>query len=90
MNYFMPKASRPGQKSWPASDLLISDEDVVELLKEPDIDFYNVAKCLKTMPDLLSFKPQSMINRGFQLNTPVEEEAGSWQTDMRTALTDYG
>lgn len=55
-----------------AADLLISDEDVVELLNEPDIDFYSAAKRLKTMPDLLAFKLQSMAHRGFQLKIPVE------------------
>lgn len=51
-----------------AADLLIDDVEVEDLLPSEGIDFYTLAKCLYTDPQLLTFKLVSMAKRGYNCN----------------------
>ena len=51
-----------------AADLLISDEDVDNLAKDPSLDYFSMASILNTNPQLLGFKLFSMASRGYKYN----------------------
>lgn len=53
-----------------AADLLVSDEDVVDLVEKDDLDYYTMASILYVSPELLSFKLYSMTRRGYHYNIP--------------------
>lgn len=53
-----------------SADLLVSDEDVVDLVGQEDIDYYSMASILYISPELLSFKLHSMTHRGYHYNIP--------------------
>lgn len=53
-----------------AADLLVSDSDVVDLVKQEDLDYFSMASILYISPELLSFKLYSMARRGYDYNIP--------------------
>lgn len=53
-----------------AADLLVSDEDVVDLVEKDDLDYFTMASILYVSPELLSFKLYSMTRRGYHYNIP--------------------
>lgn len=53
-----------------AADLLVSDSDVVNLVKQDDLDYFSMASVLYISPELLSFKLYSMTRRGYHYNIP--------------------
>ena len=55
-----------------AADFLLSDEDVLERVREGESDFYHMARELCVPSDFLAFKLYSMGNRGYRFRIPVE------------------
>jgi len=53
------------------ADFLVSDEQVMDVITNPDRDYFSAAKELCIPPDLLAFKLYSMIRRGFNLINPA-------------------
>lgn len=54
-----------------AADLLICDDEVNKLANQEGMDYYTIAKCLSTNPQLLAFKLLSMAKRGYNYNFPI-------------------
>ena len=54
-----------------AADLLMTDASVMELAAESDADIFSMAKILRTMPELLTFKLRSMSSRGNDIPVPI-------------------
>ncbi len=52
-----------------AAELLIDDEDVEELARSEEMDYFTMAHCLSTDPQLLAFKLFSMAKRGYKYNS---------------------
>lgn len=50
-----------------AADFLISDEDVAELSKNEDLDYFSFCSSLYATPELMSFKLYSLMKRGAAL-----------------------
>lgn len=55
-----------------AADLLLSDEDVEEAMRQEDISYDALCRSLYTTPDLMSFKLFSMKYRGSRCPIPQE------------------
>jgi len=53
------------------AELLISDEDVIFAAESSEDDFYNMARILSVMPELLLFKLYGMIERGYNYQLPL-------------------
>lgn len=53
-----------------AADLLIADEDISDMSKDEDMDYFKMCQCLNTSPDLMSFKLFSLIKRGYPYPMP--------------------
>ncbi len=53
-----------------ASELLIADTDIIDLLKE-ETDFFRICAILEVSPELMAFKLNSMNKRGFQYPFPI-------------------
>ena len=58
------------------ADFLMSDKDVMDIVTDPDRDFFSAAKELQMPPPLLAFKLYSMIRRGYNLNNPALLQGG--------------
>lgn len=54
-----------------AADLLIDDEDVEDLARSEEMDYFTMAQYLSTNPQLLAFKLFSMARRGYHYNVPI-------------------
>ena len=54
-----------------AAELLIDDEDVDNLARRDNMDYFTMAKFLSTNPQLLAFKLFSMARRGYNYNLQV-------------------
>ena len=54
-----------------AADLLIGDEEVDNLARQDGMDYFSIAKCLSTNPQLLGFKLFSMAKRGFNYHFQI-------------------
>ena len=54
-----------------AANLLISDDDVNELVGCEDMDYFKMCNILSVTPDLMAFKLISMANRGYKYNIPI-------------------
>ena len=52
------------------ADFLVSDEDVMDIMTDPDLDYFSAARMLRLVPPLFSFKLYSMIQRGHNLKIP--------------------
>lgn len=55
-----------------AADLLVKDDDLEELSRNEDLDYFGCCSMLNTSPDLMSFKLYSLIKRGHAYNMPME------------------
>ncbi len=55
-----------------AADLLIEDESVEEMSKDPDADYFSICSSLGVSPELMSFKLFSLIKRGYSYNMPMD------------------
>ena len=49
-----------------AADLLVEDDDVAEMSKNEDLDYFGFCSNLNVSPDLMSFKLYSLMKRGHQ------------------------
>ena len=58
-----------------AADLLISDQDVAELAKNEDLDYFSFCSALEVTPELMSFKLYSLIHRGQRYNMPLDPDS---------------
>lgn len=54
-----------------AADLLIDDEDVEDLARSEEMDYFTMAQYLSTNPQLLAFKLFSMARRGYHYNVLI-------------------
>lgn len=52
-----------------AADLLIDDDDVEDSARSDEMDYFTMAHCLSTNPQLLAFKLFSMAKRGYKYNS---------------------
>ena len=55
-----------------AADLLLTDEEVLSLAHDEQMDYFRMCSTLYTSPDLMSFKLFSLIKRGYPLRMPLE------------------
>jgi len=69
---YMATGKKEREANFFAADLLIADEDVIELMKTCDADFFNVAKALLIPSPFFAFKLYSMVQRGFAVRVPVD------------------
>ncbi|MFR1519127.1 MAG: ImmA/IrrE family metallo-endopeptidase [Clostridia bacterium] len=53
-----------------ASELLIDDTEIEELLKE-ETDYFKICSILEISPELMAFKINSMNKRGYRYRVPV-------------------
>ena len=53
------------------ADFLISDEQVMDIISNPDRDYFSAAKELFLPPPLFAFKLYSMMHRGFNVRNPA-------------------
>jgi Zn-dependent peptidase ImmA (M78 family) len=53
------------------ANFLVSDNDILESMKNPEGDFFTTAKELEIPPPLLAFKLYSMAQRGFEVKNPM-------------------
>jgi len=53
------------------ADFLISDKQVIDVVADPDKDYFNISKELYIPPPLFAFKLLSMIRRGHNLKNPA-------------------
>lgn len=69
---YMATGKKEREANFFAADLLIADEDVIELMKTCDADFFNVAKALAIPAPFFAFKLFSMVERGYAVRVPVD------------------
>lgn len=55
-----------------AADLLIRDQDVEELSKNEELDYFSFCSSLYTTPELMSFKLYSLMKRGQAYHMPMD------------------
>lgn len=55
-----------------AADLLVEDDDVAEMSKNEDLDYFGFCSNLNVSPDLMSFKLYSLMKRGHAYHMPME------------------
>lgn len=60
------------QANFFAADFLIDDDDVLDLMRSRDADFFNVAKELCIPAPFFAFKLYSMVSRGYSMRVPVD------------------
>ncbi len=60
------------QANFFAADFLINDDEVLDLMRSHDADFFVVAKDLCIPAPFFAFKLYSMVNRGHSMRVPVD------------------
>ena len=65
-----------------AAELIISDEDLMELLNEQDKSFFSIAKELSVPAELLDFKFRIMNNKGSCIESPYTAQADFLKKDI--------
>ena len=55
-----------------AADLLVSDEEVMDLMCSHDANFFSVAQGLSVPAPFFAFKLYSMVERGFSMQMPTD------------------
>lgn len=65
-----------------AAELIISDEDLMELLNEQDKSFFYIAKELNVPAELLDFKFRIMKNKGLRIESPYAAHADFLKKDI--------
>ena len=55
-----------------AADLLLEDDDVAEMSKNEDMNYFGFCSSLNASPDLMSFKLYSLMKRGQAYHMPME------------------
>ena len=69
---YMATGKKEREANFFAADFLIADEDVIELMKTCDANFFNVAKALSIPAPFFAFKLYSMVERGYAMRVPVD------------------
>jgi Zn-dependent peptidase ImmA (M78 family) len=59
-----------------SADFLISDDEVMDVITNPDRDFYSSASELYLPPPLFAFKLYSMVQRGYDIRNPALLQSG--------------
>ena len=65
-----------------AADFLLSDDDVTDVMHQ-DADFYDAAKELLIPAPFFAFKLYSMMQRGYNMNIPVDLNSTFLKRDAR-------
>ncbi len=55
-----------------AADLLLEDDDVAEMSKNEDLNYFSFCSSLDASPELMSFKLYSLMKRGQAYHMPME------------------
>lgn len=55
-----------------AADLLLEDDDVAEMSKNEDLNYFSFCSSLDASPELMSFKLDSLMKRGQAYHMPME------------------
>ena len=55
-----------------AADLLLEDDDVAEMSKDEDLNYFGFCSRLNASPELMSFKLYSLMKRGQAYHMPME------------------
>ena len=55
-----------------AADLLLEDDDVAEMSKNEDLNYFGFCSSLNASPELMSFKLYSLMKRGQAYHMPME------------------
>jgi hypothetical protein len=58
------------------ADFLASDENVLDIIKHEDMDYFGTARELEIPPPLLAFKLYSMMRRGYDVRSPMDLQGG--------------
>ena len=69
---YMATGKKEREANFFAADFLIADEDVIDLMKTCDANFFNVAKALSIPAPFFAFKLYSMVERGYAMRVPVD------------------
>lgn len=69
---YMATGKKEREANFFAADFLIADEDVIDLMKTCDANFFNVAKELLIPAPFFAFKLYSMVERGYAMRVPVD------------------
>ncbi|MBR5223357.1 MAG: ImmA/IrrE family metallo-endopeptidase [Clostridia bacterium] len=70
-NIFNTKITTEYEANLFAAELLISNEKLFELLRNPNITFFEMAQILCVPAELLSFKFKNLKMQGLTFNTPI-------------------
>lgn len=65
-----------------AAELIISDEDLLELLNEQDKSFFSIAKELYVPAELLDFKFRILKHKGLRIESPYITQADFLKKDI--------
>ena len=55
-----------------AADLLLEDNEIDQMSKNEDLDYFGFCSSLYSSPELMSFKLYSLIQRGHTYHMPME------------------
>ena len=72
IDIYMATGKKEREANFFAADFLIADEEVIELMKTCDANFFNVAKALSIPAPFFAFKLYSMVERGYAMHVPVD------------------
>ena len=65
-----------------AAELIVSDEELLELLNDRDKSFFEIAKKLYIPAELLDFKFRILKSKGFKLETPYIAQSHFLKNDI--------
>ena len=57
------------------ADFMLEDVDIMENVRDEDMDFFRSARSLYVPPPLLAFKLYSMMRRGYEVRSPIDLES---------------
>ena len=69
---YNPASRLERQANFFAADFLIDDQAVLDLMRDFEADFFDVAKALLVPAPFFAFKLYSMVNRGYHVRVPVD------------------
>lgn len=65
-----------------AAELIISDEEILELLNDRDKSFFSMAKELYVPAELLDFKFRVLKNKGLKIESPYIAQSNFLKNDI--------
>ena len=57
------------------ADFMLDDDEIMENVRDEDMDFFRSARTLYVPPPLLAFKLYSMMRRGYEVRSPIDLES---------------